>query len=142
MQSLLVALVIVVLVGGVAWLVRRRQAVDVPTQKEFTAPTQIDRNDFEDVDREWLVAVFTSATCHVCADMLAKAEVVASRHVAVVDVEFTAAKALHEKYRIEAVPTIVICDSAGVVRRSFMGPASATDLWAAVADARDPRDPA
>jgi hypothetical protein len=30
-----------------------------------------------------------------------------------------------------------VADRAGLVRASFIGPASATDLWAAVADARN-----
>ena len=38
----------------------------------------------------------------------------------------------------DAVPTIVVADEQGVVRASFVGPPSATDLWAAVAKARDP----
>jgi len=34
------------------------------------------------------------------------------------------------------VPIVVIADLDGVVRKSFVGPMSATDLWAAVAEAR------
>jgi hypothetical protein len=45
---------------------------------------------------------------------------------------------LHERYHIEAVPTLVIADREGVVRASFMGPMTATDLWAACAEARQP----
>ena len=58
--------------------------------------------------------------------------------VAVVDVEYSASPALHRKYHIDAVPIVVVADSRGVVRASFVGPMSATDLWAAVAEARDP----
>jgi hypothetical protein len=32
----------------------------------------------------------------------------------------------------------VIADANGVVVKSFLGPMTATDLWAAVAEARDP----
>jgi len=31
-----------------------------------------------------------------------------------------------------------VADAAGVVRAAFVGPATATDLWAAVAEARQP----
>ena len=62
----------------------------------------------------------------------------ASRDVAVVDAEFSTNRTLHQRYRIEAVPTLVIADREGVVRASFLGPVSATDLWAAAAEARDP----
>jgi hypothetical protein len=46
---------------------------------------------------------------------------------------------LHLKYNIEAVPTVVVSDSQGVVHKSFLGPVSATDLWAGIASARDPQ---
>ena len=61
-----------------------------------------------------------------------------SSQVTVVDVEFGASQALHRKYRIDAVPILVVADADGVVRRGFAGPVTATDLWAAVADARQP----
>jgi hypothetical protein len=54
-----------------------------------------------------------------------------------VEAEWPSRKALHERYRIEGVPLLLIADAAGVVRRSFAGPVSATDLWAAVAAARE-----
>jgi hypothetical protein len=136
MMSVLIALIIG---ATVAVVVRRRQVVDAPTQKVFAAPTQIDRVDFPAAQQEWLVAVFTSASCHVCADMLAKAQVVASKQVAVLDVEYSENKELHRKYNIEAVPTVVVSDMHGVVHKSFLGPVSATDLWAGVASARDPQ---
>jgi hypothetical protein len=56
----------------------------------------------------------------------------------VVDIEYPAATALHRKYHIDAVPMAVVADRDGVVRASFIGPMSATDLWAAVAEARHP----
>ena len=58
--------------------------------------------------------------------------------VAVMDVEYSTTRALHEKYSIDAVPTVVIADSHGVAVATFLGPMTATDLWAAVAEAREP----
>src|SRR6185437_6209877 len=52
--------------------------------------------------------------------------------LAVAAVEVGAQPELHRRYRIDAVPITVVADRAGVVRASFVGPASATDLWAAV----------
>lgn len=138
MERLVVALVIVAVVGIVAAVIRRRQVVDVPTQKRFSAPTQLDRADFERPDAPWLVAVFSSATCDVCRTVTDKARVLESRDVAVVEVEYTASRSLHERYSIDAVPTVVIADSRGVAVATFLGPMTATDLWAAVAEARDP----
>lgn len=138
-MSVLIALVIGAVVAAIAVTVRRRQVVDAPTQKVFAAPTQVDRTDFPATEHEWMVAVFTSASCHVCADMLAKAQVVASKKVAVVEIEYSVSKEIHRKYNIEAVPTVVVCDALGIVHKSFLGPVSATDLWAGVASARDPQ---
>ncbi len=84
------------------------------------------------------MAVFSSATCEVCQSVVDKARVLESSDVAVVDVEYLADRALHERYSIEAVPTVVVADARGVNRAGFIGPMSATDLWAAVAEARQP----
>jgi hypothetical protein len=138
MERLIVAVVIVLVVGIVAAIARRRRVPDAPTQRRFSAPEQLDRDDFARPDAPWLVAVFSSALCDVCAQVVAKATVLDCRDVAVAEVEYSADRALHEKYSIDAVPTLVIADTKGVVVRSFLGPMTATDLWAAVAEARDP----
>jgi len=138
MERLVVALVIVAVVGVIAVVARRRRVVDAPTQRRFEAPTQLDRADFGGGDTPWLVAVFSSATCDVCRGVVDKAKVLASDDVAVVEVEYSAQRALHERYAIDAVPTTVVADARGVAVATFLGPMTATDLWAAVAEARDP----
>ena len=82
--------------------------------------------------------MFSSAGCSSCTQVIEKARVVACSDVVVQDVEHGAARRLHERYSINAVPTLVVADAAGVVRASFVGPVTATDLWAAVAEARQP----
>ncbi len=138
MERLIVALVIVAVVGVVALVARRRRTPDAPTQRRFAAPEQLDRSDFARPDAPWLVAVFSSAVCDVCAQVLAKAQVLECDDVAVVDVEYSASRVLHERYSIDAVPTVVVADARGVVVATFLGPMTATDLWAAVAEAREP----
>jgi len=135
-QLLLVALAMVVAVVVSAVLHRRR--TDAPTQGGFEIPTQLDRGDFVLPQAPWLVAVFTSATCNTCADVATKAAVLASNDVAVQRIDYTEDPALHRRYRIDAVPTLVIADAQGVVRNSFLGPVKAQDLWAAVAECREP----
>ena len=122
---------------GVSLLLRRRQ-VDAPTQASFELPVQLNRNDFSSPQVPWLVVVFTSSTCDACRDVAAKAEVLASRDVAVVRVDFALDPDMHARYKIEAVPAVVIADYAGVVKAGFLGPIKAQDLWAAVAECRDP----
>ncbi len=138
MERVVIAAVIVVIVAIVAVVVRRRRVPDAPTQRNWAFPDQIDRSDFSRPEAPWLVAVFTSATCDVCHSVFDKAVVLESSDVAVVNVEYGASRALHERYRIDAVPTVVVVDAQGVSRAGFIGPMSATDLWAAVAEAREP----
>jgi len=135
-QVLLVALAMTVAVG-VSFVLRKRRP-DAPTQGSFHMPTQLDRGDFVSPDAPWLVAVFTSATCNTCADVATKATVLASREVAVQRIDYTEDPELHRRYNIDAVPTLVIADNRGVVRNGFLGPVKAQDLWAAVAECRQP----
>lgn len=138
MDRVAIALGLIAVVGIVAAVVGRRRRADPPTQRTATVPQQLDRVDFPRPDAPWLVVVFSSATCDVCRSVVDKAGVMASDDVEVVEVEFDADRALHQRYSINAVPTTVIADRAGVVGASFLGPVSATDLWASVATLRDP----
>jgi len=134
-----VAAVAAVMVAAVVVaLVVKRRRPDAPTQPTFEIPAQIDRADFASPEAGWLVAVFTSATCATCADVADKAAVLASRDVAVQRIDYTVDPALHKRYRIDAVPLLVVADADGVVHKGFIGPVKAQDLWAAVAECRDP----
>ena len=138
MERLLLAVAIVAVAALVAGVVSRRRRADPPTQPKGVLPTQLDRADFPQPTTPWLVAIFTSHTCSTCADVVTKAKVLESGEVAVVEVPFQARRDLHERYAIDAVPALVVADPAGAVQASFLGPVTATDLWAAVATARDP----
>lgn len=138
MDRVVVAVAIIAVVAVVAVIARSRRKPDAPTQRTTAIPDQLDRSDFDRPDAPWLVAVFSSATCDVCRSVVDKARVLESRDVAVVDVEYLTARSLHERYAIAVVPTLVVADSRGVSRAGFVGPMSATDLWAAVAEARQP----
>lgn len=133
---------VLVLAGVVAALVAssfaRRRRPDAPTQGGFQLPTQVDRNDFASPGTPWLVVLFTSATCDACSDMVQKATVLQSRDVAVVNVEYGANRELHARYGIDAVPATVIVDARGIVQKGYLGPVKAQDLWAAVAECREP----
>jgi hypothetical protein len=136
--QVLVAVAVAVAAVAVALVLRRRRVADPPTQPGATVPTQLDRKEFARADAPWLVAVFTSAACRTCADVVRKAAVLDSRDVAVQEVEFTASGELHRRYAIDAVPVTVVADADGVVRAGVAGPVTATDLWALVAEAREP----
>jgi hypothetical protein len=133
-----IAVAVAAIAVGVAWVLQRKRATQAPTQGGWAVPRQLDRADFARPEAPWLVVVFSSSTCHSCEDMVRKARVLESPAVAVQDVEATAQAGLHKRYRIDAVPISVVADSFGVVRAAFVGPASATDLWAALAEVRQP----
>ena len=133
-----VAAAVVVLGLVASALMQRRRPAAAPTQPKLDIPAQIDRSDFPLATTPWMVLVFSSASCQACSDVLRKAAVMASSELSIVEVEYSANTALHRKYGIEAVPLVAIADERGVVQRGFAGPMSATDLWAAVADAREP----
>ena len=122
---------------AVSWFLRRRQN-DAPTQGGFELPVQLDRNDFASPEAPWLVVIFTSSTCSACNDVATKAEVLSSPDVAVVRVDYTIDPQMHARYKIEAVPALVVADTLGVVKAGFLGPVKAQDLWAAVAECREP----
>ena len=133
-----VAIVAVVLVVAVVLnRVLSKRTVQAPTQADPSMPTQVDRKDFSEPSKEWLVLAFTSSTCNTCEDIERKAVVLKSQSVAVEICEYTAHRELHKKYAIDAVPTLLIADGRGIVRKGFLGPASATDIWAALARVRE-----
>ena len=136
MERLLLALAIVAVAGVVSTLVRRQRQADPPTQSRGELPSQLDRADFDGDD--WLVAVFTSESCSTCADVVRKAQVLESAQVTVVTASYQARPDLHQRYEIDAVPCLLIADTEGVVHAGFLGPVTATDLWAAIANARQP----
>lgn len=138
MDRLLLAAVIVAVASVVAQALRRRGRTDAPTQPRGSLPSQLDRSDFGIVDVPWLVAVFTSDACSTCVDVVHKARVVASGEVEVVVASFQERRDLHERYAIDAVPCLVVAGPDGAVHAGFLGPVTATDLWAAVAEAREP----
>lgn len=138
MLRVIVALAIVIVAVVVAIVIRGRRR-DAPTAVvRGRPPAQLDRQDFPRSDAPWLVVVFSSSTCESCADVVEKTAVLDSRSVAVTEVEFRTDRALHERYHIDAVPITVVAGDDGVVHRSFVGPVTATDLWAALAELRDP----
>lgn len=138
MERIVLAVALALVALAVATYLKRRQRPAAPMRTGYSVPGQVHRNDFERPDAPWLVAVFTSATCSSCAGVWQRAQPLASAAVAVQELEHTRDRAMHERYAIDAVPTTLVVDREGVVVASFVGPVTATDLWAAVAEAREP----
>jgi hypothetical protein len=136
-RVLLVAVLVAVAVAA-AVVIERRRKPPAPTNVSHVLPERLDRADFDRPDAPWLVAVFTSATCSTCAGVWDKARHLAGDAVAVQQLEVGATKAVHDRYRVTAVPAVVVADGGGEVRATFLGPVTATDLWATVAELREP----
>jgi hypothetical protein len=132
-----IALLILATVGGVALLMRRRPPAP-PPRDVYPVPKQLDRADFPRPDAAWLVALFSSTTCDSCHGLADKLTPLESGDVAVCDIDLEQQRELHRRYELAAIPTTVIADDEGVVRKAFVGAFTATDLWAAVAELRDP----
>lgn len=140
MERLVIAGVLIVIAVCVAIVLQRRKP-SPPTGTEWTVPVQLDRNDFLRPDAPWLVAVFTSSTCDACSGVWSKAVVLDAGPegpVGVQELEAVAESEIHRRYGIDAVPLVLIADADGIVRHHFIGPVTATDLWAAVAEVREP----
>lgn len=140
MTQIIIVAAVAAVALAVGWFMQR-QAPDAPTGvTEHKTPAQIDRNDFLRPDAEWLVAVFTSATCQTCAKVWTSAQLLESDVVAIQNIEVGADAPLHERYSITAVPSVVIADAQGVARGSFLGPPTSADLWAKLAELREQVD--
>jgi hypothetical protein len=137
-ERLILGAVLVAVAVAVALVLQRRRD-DPPTRsRSWAVPAQLDRADFARPEASWLVVLFSSATCAACADVAGKVRQVESAAVAVQEVQAVTGRALHERYAVDAVPMVVVADDAGVVRASFVGPVSAADLWATLAEVREP----
>ncbi len=133
---LAIAVALFVVLSAVAWWLERRRRANAPSQGTTSTPEQLDRLDFDHADAPWLVVVFTSDACASCEGLYEKALPLASEDVAVVEIGFPARRALHDRYHVQAAPMTLVADHEGVVRATFLGAFSATDLWNAVAELR------
>ncbi len=137
MTRLVIAGALVAVALVVAWFLQRRRPAP-PPRDVYPVPRQLDRSDFPRPDAPWLVALFSSTTCDSCAGLAVKVAALESSEVAVCDVEFHRHRDLHRRYEISGIPMTLVADADGVVRAAFVGSVTATDMWAAVAEARRP----
>lgn len=138
MTQLAIVVIVGAIAGAVAWYLQRRSAPEPERGSSWTVPELVNRDDFDRPDAPWLVVLFSSSTCLACKGTAAKAELLASDAVAYQEVDHVERKDLHDRYGIDAVPLLLLVDPVGSVRRSFVGEPTATDLWAALAELREP----
>lgn len=129
------ALIVVAAAIFVARQLERRRP-GPPTRDAYPVPAQLDRLDFPRPDAPWLFVLFSSRTCDSCAPMVARVCALESETVATVQVEAKADKALHDRYRIEGVPMVVLADAGGVVQAGFVGAVDTRELEEALEKAQ------
>ena len=105
---------------GIAWYLQRRRP-DPPSAPSYKAPVQLDRDDFDHIECDVLVVVFASSTCDTCPEVWSIVKEHASADVAVQRVDVQDDASLHQRYKIDGVPTTIITDHDGVVVQAFFG---------------------
>ena len=138
MIQLAVLVVLVAVAVAMALVLARRGGAEPARAQSWAVPTLVRREDFERPEAPWLVLLFSSSTCLACQGTWEKVTALESEAVAVQRVDAIEGKDLHDRYGIDAVPMTLVVDAAGGVRRDFVGPPTATDLWAALAELREP----
>ncbi|MBS1849131.1 MAG: thioredoxin family protein [Actinobacteria bacterium] len=132
MIAFVVAALVVVSGVVVAALVRRRDSGRMAGGTRWSVPAQLERRDFVQPETPRLVVVFASDTCDACSATWDRVTGLADADTAVERVSYQDRPELHERYGIDAVPTLVVADAEGVVLRSFVGPATEDELATAL----------
>jgi len=134
-ERVVIAAALIAVAAGAAFVLNRRRP-QPPTQGRAPVPAQLDRADFPDAAKPWLLVVWTSRTCASCEGAAERARLLESAAVGYVEVPWQDRRDLHDRYGIEDVPLLVLADHEGVVRASFVGTPEFAALAGAVAEAR------
>jgi thioredoxin-related protein len=135
-ERVVIVVVLVVAAVTVALVIQRRRESPAPTRTGGALPDRVDRHDFQRPEASWLVALFASQTCRTCDDVWRKVQALASDEVAVQRLDVETEPALHRRYVVSSVPGLIVADREGMARARFLGPVTAADLWATLAELR------
>lgn len=116
---MLIVLVIAAAAVAVSTAVNRRRP-DPPSTPQTAVPQQLDRADFGDTGG-WLLVLFSSETCLACRDARDTLAPVVVDGLRVEECSFPEDRAVHDRYAIDSVPTVVLADPDGVVQWSYLG---------------------
>ncbi len=134
MERWLLAVAVLVAAVGVAALVDRRRRPALAPSLNHRLATHVDRADWPQATGAWALVVFSSATCDACASVRRAVAPLESESISVIDVTWERDRAVHERYRIEAVPATLLVDRGGEVRRSWVGVVEPGQLWSTVTE--------
>mgnify|MGYP001170249808 FL=1 len=119
-----ITVLLVLTLGGVAVgisFIANKRKPDTPTVPKFVLPFQLDRNDFENVESDWLLVLFSSDTCDSCNFVHDQISNLTLPSLQVQNVEFPSDNLLHKKYSVSSVPSLLLANQNGVVEWSFAG---------------------
>ena len=137
----LAAVTVLTLVAvGIAIVLQRRRP-DPPTAPSYRAPSQLDRDDYVSAPGQLLVALFSSATCDSCPrawEAIQRVLGVFSEGFVTQRIDVQDNPDLHERYRIDGVPSTIIADTEGIVIQAFFGPVTPQQLTEALVAAGVP----
>ena len=134
MATVLIVAIVAVVAGAIAFVVNGRRP-DAPSTPHFAAPQQLDRSDFDLPERPWLLALFSSETCLSCHDARHVLGQLDFPSIVVHDLPVEQHKPIHDRYGVDAVPIVVLADTEGVVRWSWLGAPPAEAVRDALVDA-------
>jgi len=126
------AVIIAMAVSAVA----RKTAGFGQDQRDHHIPGSVAGSDFGLDDDGWMLVVFTSSKCETCATVVEAVSRIDMPNLATAVIEIERMPELHTSYAIDAVPTTIVADPDGVVRKSFLGPVDLPMIELAVSTAR------
>lgn len=141
MDRLLLAAALTAVIAGLAVVLRRARpprSVTVASGPEgWALPQVIDREDLGSPDAATVIVVFTSASCHTCARVWEQVQALPRPGVVAREIEYSTARAFHQKYGIEGVPATAFVDASGGVQTWLLGPVTDEQLEQALVVAQD-----
>lgn len=132
MERLVIAVVLVVVAIGVAFVAQRRRGSVFAAVQRSELPPAVDLVAVG-VSRGPAFVVFTEETCRTCAAALGVVRGPAGAGLHVAEVPFGAAQELHRLHGIDTVPTTVVTDADGQVIDGWVGRVDLSGLAVALA---------
>ncbi|NNF53309.1 MAG: thioredoxin family protein [Acidimicrobiales bacterium] len=123
--GLLVALSIAAV--GIAYLLQRRRS-EPPSSPSYRTIAEVDRSEFVQPDARLLVAMFGSTTCNTCPQVWETISKIDKTDVARERIDVQTDPERHKRYRIDGVPTTIVANRDGTVRKTMFGPITRADL--------------
>ncbi len=134
--AVIIALAVSALTRRSATTGRRAAAA---TEQDHHIPDVVSASDFGIPEDQWMLVVFSSDKCATCAVVVEAVSRIDMPDLTVAVVGIERMPGLHAEYRIDAVPTTIVADPTGSVRKSFLGPVDLPMIELAVSAAKTER---